>query len=187
MSVVETQEMTEAERAAHVARTEEAMRANGVPTEETVYEDYFDTTVEHKVILPDGKQFIVHQELNEGARRKYLNAVNRDVVIQRATGDARMRMAPGDERHALLEAAITGWNVMKAGTPLPFTPANLRLFLDKAPPRIIDLIEKEVRKANPWLLAEMSVEDIDKEIASLQEMRDTKLREEEGKGASASK
>jgi hypothetical protein len=109
-------------------------------------------------------------------------------VVERSSGNARMKMAPGDERHALLEAAITGWNVVRGPdhVPMPFTPANLRVFLDKAPPRVIDLIEKEVRKANPWLLQEMTVEDIDKEIASLEEMREAKLKEEAGKSDSSS-
>jgi hypothetical protein len=48
-------------------------------------------------------------------------------------------------------------------------------------------IEKDVRKHNPWLLQEMSVEDIDKEIASLEEMREVKLKEEAGNDSSSNK
>jgi hypothetical protein len=168
-----------------IAATEANMTAAGIPLTESVVVDYFGFEETHVVYLPDGKQFIEHKVLNEGQKRKYQNSVNRDVVIQRATGDAKMRMAPGDERHALLKVAICGWNVYRNGTPLPFTSRNLDDFLDLAPPKVIDVIEKEVRKANPWLMAEMTVEDIDKEIDSLKEMREKKLEEEAGKDSSA--
>jgi len=179
--------MTDAEQTEHDARTEQAMRDAGVPTEDVLYEDYFAFEVDHTIPLPDGKSYIIHRELNEGQRKKYLNQTNRDVVVSRVTQDMKVRMAPGDERHALLKAAITGWSLMRAGQPVPFHTRTLDEFLEKAPPRIVDLIEKEVRKANPWLLAEMSVEDIDKELANLAEMREAKVKEEAGKLDSASR
>jgi hypothetical protein len=145
---------------------------------EAVQEDYFGFEIVHTVPLPDGKSWVQHKEFTEGQRRKYLNEVNRDVVIQRGTGDARMRMAPGDERYSLLSTAIIGWNLIRGGQPVPFTDRNLKEFLEKANPRIIDLIEKEVRKVNPWLMQEMTSEDIRKEIANLEEMLEAKEKEE---------
>jgi hypothetical protein len=172
---------------ARVASTEAAMREAGAPTEDIVEVDYFAFDVTHTVHLPDGKQYVEHRELNEGQRKKYLNGMNRDMLVNRASGDMRVKMAPGDERHALLETAITGWNLQRGGNPLPFSPKELKNFLEVAPPRIIDIIEKDVRKHNPWLLQEMSVEDIDKEIASLEEMREVKLKEEAGNDSSSNK
>lgn len=145
---------------------------------ESVQEDYFGFEIRHRVKLPDGRSWIEHKEFNEGERRKYLNAVNRDVVIQRKTGDARMRMAPGDERYELLVTAIVGWNLVRAGQPIPFSRKALQEFLEKTNPKIVDLVEKEVRKANPWLMAEMSADDIRKEIANLEEMLEAKVKEE---------
>lgn len=179
--------MTDEQRAAHVASTEASMRAAGVPTEDHITEDYFAFDVEHKVFLPDGKQYVLYKEFNEGQRKKYLNQTNRDVTVSRVTRDMKVKMAPGDERHVLLKTAITGWHVFKGGQEVPFTPRNLEEFLDKAPPRVIDIIETAVRKANAWLLAEMSVEDIQKEIDSLQEMLEAKQKEEAGKLDSASR
>jgi hypothetical protein len=189
MTVTEGYAMTEEEQAAHVASTEAAMRANGIPTEDVLTEDYFAFDVEHKVVLPDGVQYVLHKELNEGARKKYLNAQNRDATIQRVTGDMKVRMSPGDERHSLLSSAITGWHLLRGPNrePVPFDKRNLAEFLEKAPPRIVDLIEKDVRKSNPWLLAETSVEDIDKEIENLMEMREARRLEDEGKSGSSSK
>ena len=166
-----------------VASAEAAMAANGVPTHESLADDYFGFDETHVVTLPDGVSWVQHRVLSEGKRRKYLNGMNRDVVIQRATGDARMTMAPGDERLSLLKSAICGWNLQQRNPrtqqmePVPFTEHNLQKFLDVAPPRIIDLIDKEVRKANAWLIEDMSVEDIEKEIATLQELLETKQNE----------
>lgn len=166
---------------------EASMKADGIATHEKVQEDYFGFEETLTIVLPDGKSIIEHQLLNEGARRKYQNSINRDVTIQRTTGDAKMRMAPGDEKVALLEAAIVGWNLVKDGQPVTFSQMNLAIFLKKASPRIIDLIEKEVRKANSWLQSDMSVEDIDKEIESLQEMKEKKIEDEQGKDSLSKK
>lgn len=176
-------EMTAEEEAAHeaaVASAEQAMRDAGEPTHTDVIEDFFGMTVEHTVWLQKDKQFVTHREMSEGQRREYLNSINRDVTIAHATRDMKMRMAPGDERHALLKTAIIGWQVYREGNPLPFSKKNLQDFLEAAPPKIIDMIEKDVRLANPWLMQEMSLEDIDKEIESLQELRAKKVEEEAG-------
>lgn len=167
-----------------VAATEAAMVAAGVATHEPVPDDYFGFDETLRIDLPDGVSWVEHQILNEGQRRKYLNKVNRDVKFQKTTGDAIMRLSPGDEKAELLTVALCNWNLTRRGVTTPFNPGTLREFLDKASPRIIDLIEKEVKKANPWLLAELSIEDIDREIEALTEMRKTKEMEAEGKDAS---
>lgn len=166
---------------------EAQMAAQGVAVVEAVQVDYFGFDETHTVMLPDGKSFVQHRTLNEGARRKYLNAVNRDVKFQKSTGDAIMRIASGDEKAALLKAALCGWNLIRNGQPLAFNDRNLTEFLDKASPQIIDLIHKDIQQANSWLTSDVTVEDIDKEIAELQEQRQRLLEEESGKAASATK
>lgn len=166
-------------------RTMQAMREAGVSTEEHVQVDYFGFDEVHRVMLPDGKSWIEHKTLNEGARRKYMNRVNREVRLQKS-GDAYMKMATGDERHVLLEEAIVGWNLVRADKngepkPLQFTQANRNAFLEAAPPAIIDLIEKDIRDKNPWLVGDVTIEDIDEQIAELQELREKKVAEAEGK------
>jgi hypothetical protein len=163
---------------------EAGFAAAGEPTAVNVQADYFGFEETYRCVLPDGVSYIEHRALNEGARRKYLNKVNRDVVLQRASGDAKISTAPGDERKALLEAAICGWNLTRGGSPVAFTTQELNNFLDKVNPKVIDLVEKDIRLHNPWLLAEMTVEDIDREIASLEEMKAKIIEEQEGKGAS---
>lgn len=167
-----------------VVAAEVAMRAQGVATTETAQADYFGFEEVLIVKLPDGISWIQHQVLNEGARRKYLNSANRDVKFQKTTGDAIMRMQPGDEKHSLLSQAIVGWNLARGGKPVAFNKAELDKFLEKSSPKIIDLIHKEVVKANPWLLAEMSPADIKTEIERLQEMLAVAEEREAGKAAS---
>lgn len=162
------------------AATEAAMRAAGVSTEEPTFVDYFNTDTTVEVALPDGKQTVTIQMLSEGKRRKYLNAINKDVVVQRTTGDARMRMAPGDDRYALLTESIVGWTLLRGGKPVAFDGRTLDQFLTMAPPTVLDVIEKEVRRLNPWLAAELTVEQIDQQIEALKEQRDVLIRRQEG-------
>jgi hypothetical protein len=182
---METEIDQEAEEAARQQRTLEAMKAGGASIEEHTQVDYFGFEENHQVMLPDGVSFVIHQTLNEGARRQYMNRVNREVRLQKG-GDAFMKMASGDERHELLKQAIVGWNLStrnKNGEliPVSFTKAKLDEFLQSARPSIVDIIEKDVRAVNTWLTAEITIEDIDEQIAELTELRATKVEEAEGK------
>ena len=161
----------------------EAMAKAGVSATETVQADYFAFEETYRVPLPDGASWVEHKALNEGSKRQYLNSVNREVKFDRSSQNASINTAPGDERFTLLKAAICNWNLMRNGAVVTFNDSNLREFLDKANPKIVDVIEQDIRIKNPWLLNEMSVEDIDREIASLQKMREARVKEEEGKAA----
>lgn len=170
-----------------VRMVEENMRAEGVATHVTVQADYFGFEVTHKVMLPDGISFIEHKEMTEGARRLHLNESNRGLRIQRSTGDALVNTKPGDERHSLLKRAIVGWNLIQGDKFIPFNDRNLGLFLESANPRIVELVEKDVRKHNPWLLADLTLEDMVKERDNLNEMIEVKEKEDEGKASSKSR
>lgn len=183
----DTAQMAEAE-AARQAQVVAAMKEAGVETTEPTVEDYFGFSQDFKVLLPDGQSYIIHSTLNEGARRKFLNNQNRDITVEKVTGNAKIKVMQGEERFALLSAAITGWNLHttnKVGelVPVAFTDQKLREFLEKAPPHIIDIIEKDVRKKNPWLLGPVTSDDIREQIKELEEMLAAKIEEEAGKGS----
>lgn len=182
---METETVIDDEQRAH--EMEEQMRVSGIPTETKVQDDYFAFDSARRFKLPDGISWVDHEVMNEGGRRKYLNAINRDLRIQKATQDALVSVRPGDERFALLQETIVGWNLIRGGNPVPFNRGTLNEFLTLTNPKIIDMIEKDVRLNNPWLLAEMSLEDIDREIADLQELRAKKVEEEAGNLGSQSK
>lgn len=178
----------EAEERARQSQIVQSMREAGQNTIEPLVEDYFGFAEDHKVLLPDGHSYVIHSTLNEGARRAYLNNQNRDITVEKVTGNAKVKVMQGEERFALLTAAITGWSLQTANkvgdlVPVPFSTSKLRDFLEKAPPRIIDIIEKDVRKKNPWLLANATSEDIRDQIKDLEEMLEQKLEEEQGKGS----
>lgn len=156
------------------------MEADGVQVEESIQFDYFGFEERHRVMLPDGKSWVEFEVMNEGDRRKYLNQQNKGIRVNRVTNDAHIDTAPGDERHALLMNTLVDWNLVRDGKPVAFSRANLEQFLDKANPRVVDLIEKEVRLKHPWLMQDMSVEDIDREIENLQELRKIAVEREEG-------
>lgn len=145
--------------------------------------DYFGFSDTQRYTLPDGKSWIEFKVFNEGDRRKFQNKTASDVKFNRSTGDATVRSAAGDQRFELLNAAITGWNLVRNGAAVPCSDMTKRQFLEGANPKVIDGIEKAIRLANPWLLADMSIEDIDKEIAALEEMKAKLLEEEAGKDA----
>lgn len=164
---------------------------------EPAYEDYWGFDDQRTFYLPDKKQFITFKVMSEGDRKKFQQKTRTDITLVRRTGDATMRMSPADERHALIVSSVTGWSLFRRNPktnemqPVPFSKdspgANLEMWLQVANPRIIDDLEKEIRKSNPWLLGEMTVEDIDKEIANLHEMREIALKREAGEESSSVK
>lgn len=180
---METAEKTPAQ----VAAIEEGLKAEGQPTHTSIAMDYFGVDERHRVLLPDNVSWIEHKTLNEGERREYLKKTNKEVKLQRATGDAVMKMSPGEERQALLEVALTNWHLMRGGQEVAFNKTELSMFLTVAPPKILDLVEADIRLKNSWLQGDMTLEDIEKEIANLEELREQKLKEEEGKGSSSAK
>jgi len=165
---------------ARQVQTEQNMADAGVPSTTAVYADYFGFDVVETYVLPDGLSYLVLKALNEGDKRKYLNELNREVRIGKVTGDATMKLASGDERAKLLESSITGWNLHRNGVPVTFNENELKKFINKGDPRLFDDIEKAIRKLNPWLTADVTVEDIDLQIKELEELREEKLKEAEG-------
>lgn len=113
--------------------------------------DFFDVLEEYQCLFPDGTQYVSVKVMNEGDRRRYLNKTNREVRMNAQTREMKMQSAAGDDKHALLKIAITGWNVYKAGRPVPFNEHGLEQALNNWPPAIVDLIEQKVTEVNPWL------------------------------------
>jgi hypothetical protein len=152
-------------------------------------DDYFGLDHHENFLFPDGVSYVTIKKLNEGDRKSYVNQSNRRLAIKRATGDAEMSMAPGDEKHNLLEKAIVGWNLARRGDngqmqPVPFNNGTLKQFLIKANPKLIDDIEAFIHRLNPWLDSDATIEELEKEIAQLTEVLERKRAEEEGKGTS---
>lgn len=148
------------------------------------YEDYFGFDERVKWYFPDGKQWIEFKKLTEGDRAKYLKATRSDVHLNQQTKEARMALDQSQDRKQLLLHSITDWHIVhiqgsgptRRVTPVPFvdnrTPGGeLSKWIDRQDPALLADLEKKIRKVNPWLMADMTVAQIDKEIADLQELR----------------
>lgn len=151
-------------------------------------QDYFGFDRSVKYFFPDGVTFIEFRPMNEGAKKKFQDKTSRDLVLERNSGNARMSVLQGSERHELIRSSVVAWNLRRGGQelPQPGTPQGkiaLGDFLELADPLIVEGLEKEIRKANPWLLAEMTSEDIQKEIDNLEEMKKVAEAREAGEGS----
>lgn len=172
--------------------TQTAMLEAGVNPEESQETDYFGFSSNHEFIMPNGRQKIFFSAMNEGAKSKFQKVTSRDLRVNRQSGDAHVKMDPAAERHALIEESVTGWTLRRKNPQkghwedAPFNQPTLRRFLEVSDPAIIEDLEKEIRKANPWMMDELTVEEIDREVENLQELRVEAVKREEGKEASAS-
>lgn len=156
------------------------MEAAGVSTTQPVQADYFAFERTDRFMMPDGVSYLELRAMNEGARRDYMNKVNSEVTLQRQTGNAQVKMQTGEERHTLFVKSIVGWNLMSGGKPVPFD-RNLEKFLTALDPVIADKIDKKIRELNPWLISDLSLEDIDRQIEELQQTRVQRVKQLEGK------
>ena len=163
--------------------------ANATVTETGAPVDYFGFAKTEKFMFPDGVSFIEFRAMNEGEKKKYQDKTSQDLILERNSGNARMNVKAGTERWELIKACVVSWNLTRNGEPLPTDlreNKGMRQFDDFllfADPRIIEDLEKAIRKANPWLLAEMKPEDIEKQIEDLQEMLVVARKREAGEGS----
>jgi hypothetical protein len=161
------------------------------------YGDYYGFDIRHQFFFADGKQYIEFKVLNEGDLGKYQKLLRRDVVVEKATGDARIKIDQVEERHALLMTAITGWFLMRrnpAGQQVAITFSNsgpgseLAKWIQNANPAIIADLAEAIRRENPFLLGSTNetVEAIDKQIEQLYAERERMVAIQQGKSGSAS-
>ena len=142
-------------------------------------EEYFGFEATEKFYFPDKSTWIEFKKFNEGDKKKFQDKVSRDLVLKRS-GDASMRVLQGSERHELIRTAAKDWNLKRNGVTAPFNQINLGDFLALSDPLIVEDLEKAIRKANPWLMADMKSEDIEREIENLQEMLEVAKKREAG-------
>jgi hypothetical protein len=156
---------------------------------EPVFEDYFGFDEIKQWFFPDGKQFVQFQVMNEGQKSRFQKLTNRDITLSRTSGDAKIKADPAEERHALLTSSVVGWSLYRNGQPVPFSigsnGAAFEQWLNAANPKLVEDLEFEIRKSNPWLQAEMTVEEIDKEMDRLRELRDEIVKRDAAKASSS--
>ena len=154
------------------------------------YQDFFSPFVGYGVYtLPDGLQTITFKIMSEGERMEYQRKTNRPINIDRKNDTASIKPDLAQDRYELIRTSVTDWTLVRRDPdsgewlPVVFTKANLDNWIKSSNPKIISALEKEVQKANPWMQAEMSIEDIQAEIDSLQELLTQRLNEEAEKNS----
>lgn len=152
----------------------------------SVQQDYWGTDEKGRFVFPDGVTYIEFQIMNEGAKSRFQKMTSQNMTVTR-TGDATVKIDPAKERHELIIASCTGWNLVKEGTPILFSRQMLEKWLDVAPPKLVEDLEFKIRTANPWLQQDMTVEEIDKELDRLNELRAAAKERESGEDASANR
>lgn len=151
-----------------------------VPRAEIVQDDYFGFDEERTFMFPDGVTFVTFKLMNEGDRKNYARKTNKDLRVQKG-GDAFLSINQVEDKHALIEVCVTGWNLVRAGKPMSFSKQNLATFLTLASPLLIDDLAQEINDANPWLLGDVELEDLDKEIERLEGLKKAKQAEDDAK------
>ena len=130
--------------------------------------------------LPDEyKQYITFRSMNEGARSRFQKRTARPLGIGKDGEDMKLIVDQSGDRHALLEASITGWKMFRGGVEYEYKPHTLLEWLKFANPEHVDKLERAIRDANPWMVAQMSSEAIQKEIENLEQRKIEALRREE--------
>lgn len=175
-------------------QTHRNMVESGHRVEDVVEIDYFGFASEEKWYFPgqdklpkEHKQYLLIKKMNEGDKAKYQRKTNKDIRIQRTTGDARMSVDAVEERHELIRISVVGARVkMRDHTgKLRFDDKKpdivVRNLLDNGDPDVVQQLERFIRDLNPWMRTDMSIEEIDKEIARLEEIKKEKADEEAGK------
>lgn len=152
----------------------------GQPLTEGQQQDYFGFSATEKFYFPDKVTYIEFTKMNEGQKKTFQDKTSKDLVLERTSGNARMSVLQGTERHELIKSCVVGWNLVRGGQPVPFNRVALDDFLQLANPVLVEDLEKAIRKANPWLLGDMKSEDIRKQISDLEEMLEVQLKREAG-------
>jgi hypothetical protein len=148
-----------------------------VPEEQQ--EDYFGFKTTHRFTLPDRKSWIEFKTLNEGEKAQWEKETQGDVVYERNSGNARLRMNTVTARHSLIRLAVVDWNLKRNGQPVRLSH-GLQDFLKLTNPKIVLDLEAAIRKENPFLITDLTIEEIDKQIEELLEQK--KILEERQQG-----
>lgn len=127
-------------------------------------------------------QYMEIEVMNEGKKARFQKMTSRDLTLDRNSGNAKVRIDPAIDRHELIKASVVDWNIYRGGKPYQYSARALTEWLELADPKLVEDLEKFIRKLNPWLVGDTTVEDIDQQIEELEEMKREILAREAGEG-----
>ena len=168
----------------------------GVVTESDVsdepkYESFWGVQRTERHYLPDGKQYFDYKIMNEAMKADFQKRTNQDLIVGRDQ-TARVKTDPSHERHTLIKLSVVDWYMYAPDNKgnmglVAFSPQLLEKWLQVADPKHVEELEFAIRMSNPWMQDNMSVEEIDKEIDRLHEVRRQVVDRAAGEAGSAIK
>lgn len=174
------------------------MKEDGVAPKQEIYIDvwgYHDTKNWYfpgQDSIPEAnRMYLVVQKMTEGLRQKYQKATNAKVTILRENSNAEMGVDPARDRRELIMKSVTNWHVLREGPgnqwhPVGYSTRAFEEWFDGADPAHVEDLEKFIRDINPWMLDEVTVEAIDKEIERLKTQREEVERRQAEKNSFSS-
>lgn len=153
------------------------MLANGEQIEDMKILDTWAYNIEEEWVFPDGIQKIFFKRMTEGEKADFQKRTNKDIRVQRSTGDAKMSVDPASERHALIELSVTGWKLYKkvrqgnreVMAETQFDKKALKDWMLNTNPKFVQDLERAIREANEWMKIDASVEALEAEREALDE------------------
>lgn len=157
-----------------------------IAQDDSQFENYWGVEETFKYYLPDGKQFFEIKPMNEGAKTRFQKLTNKGIKMDQRTNEATIKMDAADERHTLILESVVSWYLMQpdgqggwsefpcSGNESIRRRALENEILVKFNPKAVQDLEFFIRTKNPWMQADMDVEEIDKEIERLQELKQQK-------------
>jgi methyl coenzyme M reductase alpha subunit len=135
------------------------------------HKNYFVTATEQKYEL-DKEQYIIYRKLSEGQRQRYQDSTASQLKVNQNTNEISVPLSTGKDRNNLLKASICGWKLFdEKDAEIPFNDKTLDDFVENIDPSVIDALERKIRTLNTWLLNNVTVEQIDEQIANLEEAK----------------
>lgn len=140
-----------------------------------IYEDYWGTDSTTRYMMPDGHQWFEIKKMSEGNRAQYQREAGLQMTSQRKTGDTKIDIDQAQDRLALILNSVIAWNIVKKTgvndfTPILFNRQALRQWVNETNPNYVDNLIQEIRKFNPFLQEDLSVEDLEKQEAEVREL-----------------
>ena len=171
--------------------THQNMVDSGVPIETHAIVDYWSFAGTEKWYLPGqdqvpaaNRQYITFKRMTESDKVEFQTKTNRDIRVQNTTRDIKLNMNPAVERKVLIDLSVTGWFLFKRNhkgemVEIVFDQKQRAEFFRQADPKLVQELELAIRKANPWMKAEATPDEIRAEIANLSEqLAEAEAREE---------
>jgi hypothetical protein len=183
-----TQDTTDFDRRPDIEDANRRAVEAGETIEDKQYVDYFAEPETHRYYLPDGKQYFDYQELREGGKALYEKATNKDIRVQRATGDARLAVDPATQRQVMIRLSVVDVLVFQRGERLEFNkdkPGKFwEIVFERFPAKLVQDLYEDIQKVNTWLAADDDLEALKEERERLDE-RIERAEEEQAKKLSS--